>query len=355
MKKVCIISVSLGKGGLERSCANLSQLLYDNGYDVHLVVLNDDVDYEYKGQLFNLGKYKTEDDSLLKRLQRFRKLRTYFRKHKFDYVIDNRIGNQPWRELYYMFYIYGLRQKVVYVQHNSKLELHFPKKSIVSWLLEQYAIVFVGVSKYITATFNYKYNSAKAITIYNYAKEIEPTSLKNTTSDYILYLGRIDDNHKNIRLLLQAYSVMASKSSVELLIVGAGPDEKLIMKTIKELSLDRYVKVLSFQSDVYSLLKQAKFLALSSRFEGFPMVIVEALSVGTPVVSVDCISGPSEVIKNECNGLLVPNFNVEALSLAMDRMVSDEELYLTCSNNANESIKHLSASEIVKLWNKILV
>ena len=69
------------------------------------------------------------------------------------------------------------------------------------------------------------------------------------------------------------------------------------------------------------ILNNAKFLALTSRYEGFPRVLLESLSTGTPVISVNCKSGPNEIIAHEVNGLLVENFNIKKLSEAFNRFV----------------------------------
>src|SRR5690606_1297415 len=98
---------------------------------------------------------------------------------------------------------------------------------------------------------------------------------------------------------------------------GDGPDKNLIRSKISELKLDDDVKVIPYQSNPFHYVSQAEFTLLTSRYEGFPMSVVESLAVGTPVIAVDCKSGPSEIIVDKVNGLLVPNHNVEALAEAI--------------------------------------
>jgi N-acetylgalactosamine-N,N'-diacetylbacillosaminyl-diphospho-undecaprenol 4-alpha-N-acetylgalactosaminyltransferase len=84
------------------------------------------------------------------------------------------------------------------------------------------------------------------------------------------------------------------------------------------------------------------------------MVILEALSSGIPVVSFDCETGPSELVKNEYNGLLVENQNFEALQEAFERMVDDSQLYYLCKENAKASVISFSNENSVEKWLSLL-
>jgi glycosyltransferase involved in cell wall biosynthesis len=81
---------------------------------------------------------------------------------------------------------------------------------------------------------------------------------------------------------------------------------------------------------------------------------VESLAVGTPVISVDCETGPREIVQNKVNGLLVENHHPKALAEAMTLMITDENLYQNCKNNAQKSVEHLSLTTIAQLWQNLL-
>ncbi|HBY66345.1 MAG TPA: glycosyltransferase, partial [Flavobacteriaceae bacterium] len=104
-------------------------------------------------------------------------------------------------------------------------------------------------------------------------------------------------------LLLNAYkNSKLSEASIHLKIVGDGPDVDWLKQKIETMSLSETVSVNSFTPIVFQYLKNALYLTLTSYYEGFPRVLIEALSVGTPVLSVHCKSGPDEIIINKKNG-----------------------------------------------------
>ena len=123
---------------------------------------------------------------------------------------------------------------------------------------------------------------------------------------FILFFGRIDDKVKNISLLIDGYNQSKlAMNNTKLVILGDGPDTTYLKQKTVDLQLQHQIVFLPYCTDPSSIVKRALFSVLSSRYEGFPMVLTESLSLGIPIISVDCKSGPKEVIQNEMNGLLV--------------------------------------------------
>lgn len=353
--KVCIVTISLGKGGAERSTALLSRMLVAQGCDVHLVTLTNVIDYEYAGTLLNLGLLKEKNNSVFGRFLRFKKLKRYLKAEKFDFIIDNRNRQFAKTELFYLKYVYkGF--KIIYVVRSFKLDAYFPKKKKVAKKMIKMAHKIVGVSKAIAEEINTHYKTTKAQHIYNPVASLPAVSTTETNAKaYIVFLGRLEENVKNFSLLLEGYKFsQLAENRVGLKIYGNGPDKLFIEKKIKELQLEKDVELIPFTPNVTSALVNAKFLVLTSYYEGFPRVLIEALSAGTPVVSVDCKSGPTEIVKHEHNGLLVENHNAMQLAAAMNKMILDKALYSTLKENAKSSVSHLKMDEIAKKWLKLL-
>jgi N-acetylgalactosamine-N,N'-diacetylbacillosaminyl-diphospho-undecaprenol 4-alpha-N-acetylgalactosaminyltransferase len=97
-------------------------------------------------------------------------------------------------------------------------------------------------------------------------------------------------------------------------------------------------------------MKYANFFVLSSRYEGLPMVLLEALACETPVIATTCESGPSEIIENRENGLLVPVKDENALKSAMEELFYDQKLYEKLKANTRKNVEKFKVENIVKDW-----
>jgi glycosyltransferase involved in cell wall biosynthesis len=353
--KVAIISNSLANGGAEKFASLLSFMLEDLNSEVHNVIINDGIDYRYGGELLNLGKESESGFLLLKKIKKGFLLNKYLKENQIDVIIDNRPRNNLTRELV-TNYIYGKRKKIVIV-HSFKLDNYFPKSKFWSQFLYRNVDTIVCVSKAIEMEIQLKFDLKNTTTIHN-PFDFSRTQIRKDvvkTEDYLLYFGRFDDKIKNFNLMLEAFFISKLyEKGIKLMLMGDGPDLNRIGNLIKTFSLEGNVSILPFTSNPFDIVQQAKFTVLTSEYEGFPMSIVESLALGTPVVTVDCKSGPREIVIDEYNGLLVENYNVKNLATAFSRMFTDQELYEFCKKNAAESVAHLSIEKISKQWETIL-
>ena len=354
--KIAIVSTSLGSGGAERFAALLSFMLEKLDFEVHNIIINDAVDYEYSGKLLNLGQQCKNHSFLFRKITKGVLLHRYLNENGITNIIDNRPRNHLIRE-FITKWIYGKRKKQ-YVVHSYKLDNYFPKTVFWARILYQNTDKIICVSHSIEEKVRQDFGLKNTITIHNpysFPKKIEFKNQDLNSDKYIMFLGRFDEKVKNFSLMLEAFSISKIyRKGFHLLLMGNGRDLDFIQNKIKMLKIEPFVKMLPFKNNPFEQVHHAKFTILTSHYEGFPLSIVESLALGTPVIAVDCNSGPREIINHEHNGLLIENDNPQAFSDAMNRLIDDSILYDFCKKNASKSVEHLSLDIISKQWESVL-
>jgi len=129
----------------------------------------------------------------------------------------------------------------------------------------------------------------------------------------IVSVGRLT-KAKDFPVLIRAFALVRRKKPAHLVILGEGEERSQLESVIKDLGLEKDVTMPGFVTNPYKYIKNARVLVLSSRWEGLPNALIEALVLGTPVVSTDCPSGPTEILEGGKWGKLVPVGDPEALA-----------------------------------------
>lgn len=141
----------------------------------------------------------------------------------------------------------------------------------------------------------------------------------------ILAAGRLE-KVKNFTLLLRAFALLPTADAApHLIIIGDGPERKKLLKLAGELGISGRLTMPGKVANPYVWMAHSDLFVLSSNFEGWPMVLVEAMACGLPVVACNCQTGPGEILQDGTFGLLVPTNDVEALSAAMARQLHNEK------------------------------
>lgn len=167
----------------------------------------------------------------------------------------------------------------------------------------------------------------------------------------IIAIGRYTQQ-KGFDLLIRAFSLIAEKfSDWTLKIIGDDyGDGKLLKELIEENNLNNVILQPS-SSYIEQFYKEAAFYVMSSRFEGLPMVLLEALSFGLPIVSFDCPTGPALLV-GDLNGKLIENGNILLLAEGMEQFMINEDFRISKASGAEEVAKKFSKDNINKLWDE---
>jgi glycosyltransferase involved in cell wall biosynthesis len=181
-----------------------------------------------------------------------------------------------------------------------------------------------------------------------YPDEVSPLSEKTVIS-----VGRYDPQ-KNQKALIEAFALVAQRHPDWVLkLYGTGPLEEALAAQIAESGLTGTVSLMGPTDKVQEALMGSSVFALSSDFEGLPVVLCEAMACGVPCVSVDCGPGIGEIIRPEEDGLIVAMGDPQALAGAIGRLIEDEELRRRMGRAARENIRRYSVEEIMRQWDEV--
>lgn len=151
----------------------------------------------------------------------------------------------------------------------------------------------------------------------------------------IITVGRLD-YQKDHKALIRAFELVLKKERARLIIVGEGPLRAKLERFIRALGLEDYVDLVGFQSNPHAWMAKASLFVLSSRWEGYPLVLLEACALGLPVVSTDCNSGPAELLADGRFGKLVTCGDVPQLAHAILEALAESSKRVDLVDRASE-------------------
>lgn len=343
--KIAVIGYKLAEGGLERVFGNTTIMLHKYGAEVHTVVLEDAIEYDFGGKLIVFGKFS--------RFLKYFKLRNYLKKEKFDFIIDFRHRINPKMEWVFLNFIYR-NLKFIYTIHSSRLDTYLTDNDFIVKQMFQKAHKIVVVSNFIKHKIETKFEAKSVEVIPNSVSISSNSTTEKLPFEYVIAVGRLVQLKQFDKLIESYANSNLTQKNIHLVILGTGEDQDKLEKKISDLKLETKVHLLGFKENVFDYISNAKFLVLSSKYEGFPMTILEALSLGTPVISFDCESGPNEMIINNHNGILVENQNFSELTHKINIFVEDKILYQNCKNISVSSVSKFQSEVVVNKWLQIL-
>ena len=242
----------------------------------------------------------------------------------------------------------GLRIPVIGSHHNSVKNI----PSLYKWC---YGLVCPFASAMTVLThYDYK-NWRKRFSNVVCMPNPIPTAKNRETvekQNYVLAVGRVDDPQKGFDNLMDIWNQLYEKNPQWKLLIAGKYSQDVYNSLIARLdSVDNArVEFLGFRKDVNDIMKHSSIFVLSSRFEGLPMGLMEAMDAGCCCVAFNVETGPSEIIRNNYSGVLVESQNKEKMVEALQKVMSDDSFRMRLMTNAPISVRKFDTEKILERW-----
>ena len=358
MKKVAIIRYNLSKiGGAERVAINMANELAEF-YEVFLLSITLDesqrIHYPIHDKV-NFRTLMTGEVRVRKALiTAVSKLRKFLKKEKIKIVFSI----APQTNIIIWLATLGLGIKTVFCDHHS---LDF--QDLKSRKIQRY-IGAKFFNKVITLTekdkfrypIDFKISQKKVDFIYNWMESTEKKRGYRSSSKKLITVGRFDSQKGYDYLSRVAVNVLSEYPDWQWDIYGSG-EESIKIKLIEELEKGKVLSQVNFMGNVKgieNIYPNHAIYIMTSRYEGLPLVLLEAKQYGLPIVSFDCPTGPSEIILDGENGYLIENFDVKQMSQKIIELIENDELRLRFSRNAMLDTDKFNKKRIIEQWIELI-
>ncbi|HHQ4615802.1 glycosyltransferase family 4 protein [Aeromonas veronii] len=355
--KICFFIGDLNKsGGTERVASVIANELHKSGHAVFMLNLQcgEQPFFELTDGIHVSQLFTTEGRGLLRLPQAIVKLRRYLKLHQIDILIDV----ESMLALYALPAVVGLNVRHICWEHfNYNIDLGKASRRLARKLAARFADDVITLTERDKQLWLANTTSKENITaIPNPVTIALPASINPHKEKLFLAVGRLT-YQKGFDLLLQAWSQVAPfHPDWRLRIVGDGEDKAMLDQLRYDLHIEESTELVPKTNNIAIHYRQAAFFVLSSRFEGFGLVLVEAQACGIPTISFDCDFGPSEIITEYENGWLCENENIDSLSNALSNAAElfQTRKYDSMRNSAILNSHKYNVDRIVGCWSNIL-
>lgn len=362
-KKITILISTLSGGGAEGVSVNVANSFAEDNFKVDLVVLHlknasyiDRISKKVNLIVLNVSNARYSFFSLLKYIRKFKPTIMFI----FNYELTALVVMM--RKFFKLKIKIIARNMNTYSKSNiiSK-EKNFWNRFVVKFLIDKF---FSQADHIVNQSYdmqkdliNFRPTLAKkssvifnpvASYIENYSKSLNFN--QNIKKNYLLIVGRLE-KQKGLHFAIEAFSQISKKfPNLRLKIVGQGKLEQELRQQTINCGVSNLVDFEGFQINMIPYYVNAKATILTSLYEGYPNVLIESIFLGTPVVAFDCQSGPREIIKDDINGYLVNNGDIQDLIIKISKVL----LKNFDQNRIVDTVRFNQVSNVYKLYKNLI-
>ena len=352
---VAFITPSLGFGGRERVLSKLINYCHDKGDAVHVIMYAKERAVSFpidKEVIMHEPNFSFGKNELLYAIKSLLYIRKTVKENHIDTIVS---FEEKWNR-FALLAVVGLKLRRVISNRNGPYRSYgFVDSKLAKWLYPQ-ADVLIAQTKIAKEVYEKRYRLKKCVVIGNPIDQIDVNVDDNDRENIVVCVARLMKS-KNHDRLINIFSKTKNEGWKLVLVGGAFGKEDLSIKLKKqviELGLEDKVILAGASNNVNSFLLKSKIFAFTSDHEGFPNSIGEAMAAGLPVVSYDCIAGPSDMIDDGINGYLVPVFDDDLFVKRLDYLMTHEGERREMGKAAKEKIKQFDTEQICSKFYNII-
>lgn len=271
-------------------------------------------------------------------------------KNRFSYVITC----SPALSLMHIFLSIFTKEKVI-VWENVALNRYGNFLLYIRCLFYRNAYLYITSTRSDGAYLRSKKVNFCFIPNINYSDPVKYFDRSDRKKhNQFLAVGRLVDQ-KNFMALIKILGLLIKTDcDWKLTLVGSGPDEKKIKILVEENKLNQHVLFIPHVNNLETYYENSYYFLMTSKYEGSPLVLIEAQSFGLPIVSFDCETGPKEIVDNLVNGYLVENGNINECASILSKLLRSSDIYDDLSQAAYASSRKYNKSTILSDWLRII-
>lgn len=278
------------------------------------------------------------------------KLRRYIKSHGFDVFIDIDSALAYWT----VWALRGLPCRHIVWDHFNYVHAQTERRRVKAMrLIRKYADKLVLLTQqdkqmYLDAGF-----PDQQLAVINNPTPFEGVAPSPRTEHRVLVVGRLTDQKGCDRLISAWSRIHREVGDWKLVFVGSGELHDDLVRQARDAGIDN-IDFIPATQNVQEWYDRASIYAMASRYEGFPMVLLEAMSKGLPIVAYDCLTGPRELVRDGVNGYLVADGDEETFAHTLLSLINDQTTQDGCSRNALAMAKEFHIKPIVHEWEALI-
>ncbi|WKW45838.1 glycosyltransferase [Myroides sp. JBRI-B21084] len=338
--KIAILVTDFTLGGIQNYVRTNAKLLKEMKHKVSIIAINDAHVFE-DFEVISLNKLSAYKKPLF--------IRQFINDNSIDVLMDHRTKLSFIKHKIYDF----LLRKTPKIQfiHSANFNLYFYTYCLLDKLAYKHTAIFISVSKHINQLVNQKLNKESDV-LYHFIEQNTENDYKNNKKD-IIFVGRFENNVKDLTFLLNAYKISELHlKNVAFHFIGDGNDKNLISEFALKNNLTNFIQLHAAENDLETSYKQAKVVVLASHFEGFPLVLMEALHYGTPVITTPFNDSVFELVQHNFNGIVVEK-KLDSFADALNKMCCNDQFYNTLLQNIEKHNDLFTKDIAIKKWETI--